>query len=329
MIRKSNFLKWSQLLLVICLSVLSFGPFAGEAEASTIERIVIATAGTTGMYYPQGGALSSIISNSVTGVDATVLVTQGSVENVRIIDQKEADIAFMMGNIADFAFQGQEVFKDEPVTSLRAIMSLVPEPQQHIVWADSGIYSLDDLKGKTVAVGAPGSGNEINSRFLLGLRGITYKDINPRFLSIPEMSAHLKDRLIDAMLFTTGLGSGAIQEVAALGEIRLLSMKEDEISEAVKNYPFFAPFSIPANTYRGQEEEVRTVATLSILVVKEDMAEEMVFQITKAIFENLQTLKDAHAMGTFISRERALDGIGIPLHDGAKKYYKEVGMIKE
>lgn len=280
------------------------------------------------MAYPIGGSMATIWSNKMPGIMVTPQVTGGSVENSRLLEQKEIEFSIQMNNITDYAYNGLEQFKGRPIKNIRNVASLIPEALQNLVRADSGIDSISDLKGKRVVVGAPGSGNEVNSRLLLSGYGLTYSDIKPLFLSYAEAANMFKDRLVDASMFTTGLGTSAIQEIAISQNIKLIPIAEKDVVELHKKFPFFVRFVIPANTYRGQDKDVVTVTTMATLVCREDLSEDLVYQATKLIFENLDVMARAHAMGKMINLKTALEGLTVPLHPGAAKYYKEKGLIK-
>lgn len=309
------------LVALVTLTMSGGGLFAAR-------QYIIGTGGTAGMAYPVGGALANIWSSKIPGITVTPQVTGGSIENTRLLEQKEIEFSIQMNNITEYAYKGLEMFKGHPVPILRGIASLIPEPIQNLVRADSGINSIADLKGKRVAVGPPGSGNEVNARMLLSGFGLDYNDIKPLFLSYAEAANHFKDRLIDCASFTTGIGTSAIQEIATTQNVKLISLTETEVADLQKKFPFFVRFVIPAGTYRGQDKDVLTVTTMSTLVCRADLDEELVYQCTKALFENLDVMKRAHAMGKMISLDTALNGLTIPLHPGAERYYKEVGVIK-
>lgn len=303
--------------------------FTGMAIADVSKgKYTIGTGGTAGMAFPVGGALASIWNETIPGISVSPQVTGGSIENTRLLEQKEIAFSIQMNNIADYAYRGTEQFKGKPITNIRGIASLIPEPLQNLVRVDSGISTIADLAGKKVSVGPPGSGNEVNARMLLAGFGLTYDDIKPYYLSYAETSNHFKDRQLDCAMFTTGIGTSAIQDIATTQAVKLLSISEKEVQDLQKQFPFFARSVIPKGTYNGQDEDVITVTTLATLICRDDLNEDLVYKATKAIFENLDTMRQAHAMGKMISLDTALDGLTIPLHPGAEKYYKEVGIIK-
>ncbi len=313
-------------LALVVIGVLT--SMAGSISVLGASKFIIATGGTAGMAYPIGGAMATIWSSNIPGVSVTPQVTGGSIENSRLLEQKEAEFSIQQNNIADYAYRGTEQFKGRPIRNIRGVASLIPEPLQNIVRADSGISSVADLRGRRVSVGPPGSGNEVNSRMLLDGFGITYSDIKPLYLSYAETANHFKDRMLDCAMFTTGVGTSAIQEIATTQAVRLLSLTDQQVRDLRAKFPFFVRSVIPAGTYKGQDQDVVTVATLATLVCREDLDEELVYRATKSLFENLDVMARAHTMGKVISLATALDGLTVPLHPGAERYYREKGVIK-
>lgn len=322
--RSANVVAMAVILSLV--AVLCTGPTSQVFGAT--RSMIIATAGTAGMNYPLGGAMASIWSSKIPGLTVTPQVTGGSIENTRLLDQKEVELGMQANSVGFFSYRGLEQFKGKPVTSIRAMASLVPEFVQIVVRADSGIKSLADLKGKRVAVGPPGSMEVINSRLILQSAGMSYDDLTARFVSYAEAANQFKDRLLDAVIFATGLGTSAIQDIASMHKISLVSLKDEEIARLAKEYPFFVPGIVPAGTYPGQDADVRTVTTKTTLVCREDLDANLVYLMLKTLFENLDTMARAHPMGKYITLETALDGLAIPLHPGAERFYKEKGLIK-
>jgi len=291
-------------------------------------KLSLATGGTAGTYYPLGGAMANLWSQNIPGLSVTAESTGASVENIRLLDKKSADLALTQNDIADYAMKGIEMFKDKAIT-VHAIAAIYPEFIQIMVGADSGINSLTDLKGKRVVVGAPGSGTEANARMILEAVGITYKDLaKVHLVPFAEAAAAFKDRQIDAAFFTAGIPNSAIQDVATLQAIKILPISGD-VAKAVKaKNPFFTSVTIPANTYKGQTTDVETLAVLATLVARPDLDENLVYNLTKVLFEKQADLAKAHAKGKELDKNKATQGITIPLHKGAEKYYREIGVIK-
>jgi TRAP transporter TAXI family solute receptor len=312
---------WIRILVAaLCIMVL-----AGGASAATMQW-TLATGGTSGTYYPLGGAIAQIISNKVSELNITAQSTGASVENINLIAAGDVDLALVQNDIADYAYKGTEFFNRE-VKNIRAIARLYPETIHVVVPAGSDIESIADFKGKKISVGAPGSGNEANARQILGVYGLTYKDFEPLFLSYAETADHYKDRLLDGFIYTTGAPNSSIQDISTLQKIKFLPIEGEMREKLMSEYPFFAVEVMPANTYNGQTDPYQTVAVQAILIANEELSEEAVYNMTKAFFENLDEVGESHHKGKSITLEKALDGITIPFHPGAEKYYKEKGIM--
>ncbi|HHY47585.1 MAG TPA: TAXI family TRAP transporter solute-binding subunit [Firmicutes bacterium] len=313
--------------LVVLLGVCLLSLMSAQVYSATV-NLVIATGGTAGTYYPLGGAMAQIFNDKVKGVNVTAQSTGASAENLRLIERREADLALVQNDTADYAYNGTEVFKGQKLQGFRVIAALYPETLQIVVSGDSNIKSVPDLKGKRVSVGAPGSGTEVCARQLLAFYGITYKDISPHFLSFAESADQFKDKHIDAFFVLAGTPTAALQDVAAMHKIRLLNIPDDVYGKLKAKYPFFTHITIPAGTYMHQADPVKSVAVQAILIARSDLDEDLVYNLTKALFENLGDLAAAHAKGKEVRLANALNGVSTPLHPGAERYYREKGILK-
>lgn len=310
-------------LAVLCLLVVGF---AGVAPAQET-KLVLATGGTAGTYYPFGGAMARIWNTKVAGMNVTVQATGASAENVRLVDKKEAELAIVQSDTVDFAFNAKEAFK-EKLGKLRAIAVLYPEIIQLVASGDSPVKTFADLKGLKVGVGAPGSGTEANFRQLLDVYGMKKEDVNAQYLSFAESAEQFKDKHIDAFLVVAGVPNSAIMDVGTVRDLKLLSIDADKIGMLDKKYPFLSAAKIPADTYKGQSAEVSTVAVNAVLIVNAEIKDDVVYNMTKALFDNQADLAAAHAKGKELNMEKASRGVSIPFHPGAVKFYKEKGLMK-
>lgn len=315
-------------LLVSSLAGCGQKDAADEEVTKEVKRISLATGGTAGTYYPIGSGITAIITKYVDGVEATAESTGASVANLKMIRANEIDMILAASNTAFSAYSGEEPFNDAPVKNIRGIAALYPEVFQFVVLKDSGLQKVADLKGKRVAVGAPGSGTERTAKMILEAHGITYNDIKPQFLNFGEAITALKDRLIDCAIVGSGIPTSAVVDASASLDINLLEVDKNIMEEFVKQVSFFRLETIPEGTYNGVNKDVLTGASPALLLVREDMDEETVYYITKALFEHLDELQRVHAQGKNIKLENALKGMSIPLHPGAEKYYKEAGILK-
>ena len=310
---------------VVCLVLVMAVP-----SLAATAQLVMATGGTAGTYYPLGGAMSQIINSRVKDVNVSVQSTGASVANIRMIQNGEVDLALVQTDIADYAWNGTEMFKDDgKLQNFSVIASLYPELIQVVVRAESGIESIADLKGKKVSVGAPGSGTEANARQILEIYGLTYKDLaQVQYLSFAESAEAFKDKHIDAFFVTAGIPNAGIQDTATMHKIQILAVPDDMYKNLHNKYGFYGQVLIPAGCYINQTEPVRTVAVQAVLIARRDLDADVVYEMTAALFENLPELATAHAKGKEVSLEGALTGVSTPLHPGAEKYFKEKGIVK-
>ncbi|MGO4173039.1 TAXI family TRAP transporter solute-binding subunit [Bosea sp. TAF32] len=298
---------------------------AAPAAARAEEFVNILTGGTSGVYYPMGVALSKIYGEKVPGTRPTVQATKASVENLVLLQQGKGEIAFTLGDSLDAAWKGEEEagFK-APLKKLRGVTAIYPNYVQIVASKDSGIKTLADLKGKRLSVGAPKSGTELNARAILAAAGITYKDLGKiEYLPFAESVELMKNRQLDATLQSAGLGVASLRDLATSVEITVVEVPAATVDKA--GSPFIKA-TIPANTYTGQSAPVQTAAVVNYLVTHEGVKEDLVYQMTKAMYENLGDLAAAHAAGKAIKLETALEGMPIPLHPGAARYFKEKGL---
>ncbi|WP_332688851.1 TAXI family TRAP transporter solute-binding subunit [Bosea sp. (in: a-proteobacteria)] len=301
--------------------VIAAAPGAVRAQ----EFVNVLTGGTSGVYYPLGVALSKIYGEKVPNVRPTVQATKASVENLQLLQQGKGEIAFTLGDSLDAAWKGDEEagFK-APLKKLRGITAIYPNYIQIVASKDSGIKTLADLKGKRLSVGAPKSGTELNARAILAAAGLSYKDLGKvEYLPFAESVELMKNRQLDATLQSAGLGVASLRDLSTSVEITVVEVPAAVVDKAG---PPFVKVAIPANTYTGQTAAVPAAAVVNYLATHEGMKEETVYQMTKAIFENLPDLAAAHAAARSIKLENALDGMPLPLHPGAARYFKEKGL---
>lgn len=308
--------------MLLVLLVTAACSTAGSEENP--KAITIATGGTGGVYYPLGGGMAQVFEDQL-DITATAQVSGASVENMQLLSKGDVQLAFTQNDIADYAVNGTEVF-DNKLDNLAGIAALYPEIIQLVVSADSDIHSIADLKGKKVSVGAPGSGNEANSIQILSAAGMSYDDIDEQLKSYADSADSFKDGLIDAMFVTSGIPNSSVQDIAVTKGVRIIGIDEGIVSALQQDYPFFVKAEVPAGTYDGQEETADTVAVLASLTVNSKLSEDLVYKITKALYENLDTIGAKHAKGKEIELQKALEGLTIPIHPGALKYYEEQGV---
>lgn len=290
------------------------------------EFIIIATGGTAGAYYPLGGALANIY-NHIDGLIANSQATGASAENIGLVAGNEAEIGFVQNDVAYYAYNGIEIFeKKEPITNIRGMSVLYPEMIQIIATESSGIKSVEDLRGKRIAVGAPGSGVEVNVRQILKVHGMTYDDIKPDFLSFSEAADQLKNKQIDGAFLTAALPTSGVTEVTQTAKINVIPIAEDKIQKLQEEYPFYTGTVVPKGTYKGNDEDVPGVAVMAMLIAPAELDEELAYQLTKNLYERKDIIEKSHGRGKDITLEGALKGMPIEVHPGAKRYYDEMGI---
>lgn len=295
---------------------------SGSSAGGGKQFLNIATGGTAGTYYPLGGALAELLNQNIKGMNASAQSTGASVANVNMLKDGSVDIAFIQNDIAYYAANGKEMFKDNKVENIRGIAALYPETVQFVTTADKGIKSIADLKGKKVAVGASGSGAEANARQILGAYGLTYDDIDVQYLSFGEAADALKDGNVDVGVVVAGFPTAAIQDLAANKSAALVNIDAEHADKLMKQYPYFTKITVPKGTYPGQEEDVSTVAVKCVIVTTDKLSDDLGEQIVKAIYEHLDRMKAAHAVGKYITKDTALEGMSIKMNAGAEKYLK-------
>lgn len=294
-------------------------------QPASQERVFlnIATGGTAGTYFPLGGAMAEIWNKNVPGVNSTAQSTGASVANINLLKEGKADIIFVQNDISYYAANGVELFEDK-FENIRGLASLYPETVQLVTLKNKNINSIQDLKGKKIAVGAAGSGAEANARQILNAAGITYDDIDEQYLSFAEASSNLKDGNIDAAFLTAGFPTAAVTDIATQHDLKVVALEDSLVDKLTSEYSYYTKTVIPANTYKGQTEDVQTVSVMAMLAVTSDMDEDLAYNLLKALYENLDRIKAAHSVGELIKPETGTEGMSIELHPGAQKYFDEI-----
>lgn len=290
--------------------------------------ITIATGGTAGTYFPLGGALADIWNKNISKMNATAQSTGASIANINLLKGNNVDIIFTQNDVANYSYNGTELLKGQAYKDLRGLACLYNETIQLVALESSGIKTIADLKGKKVSVGAAGSGTEANARQILEAAGLTYNDIRVQYLSFGESANNMKDGNIDAAFNTAGIPTAAIQDLSVSKKMVLVPIDGDVSAKLMAKYPFYALQMVPAGTYQGQTKDVTTVAVKSMLAVSSKMSEDLVYRLLETMYDNTDRLIAAHSQGRNIKLETALEGMSIPLHLGAEKYFKEKGVLK-
>jgi uncharacterized protein len=308
-----------KLLAAALAAALASGPAGAQ------EFINVLTGGTSGVYYPLGVALSEIYGG-IDGARTQVQATKASVENLNLLQEGRGEIGFSLGDSVQLAVEGNtEAGFPGPLDKLRGIAAIYPNYIQIVASAESGIESLADLAGKSLSVGAPASGTEINARTIFAAAGMSYEDLGRvEYLPFAESVELIKNRQLDATLQSAGLGVASIRDLASSVDINVVAVPT-EIVEAIGT-PYLAA-TIPAGTYDGQEADVPTAAVGNFLITHDGVPEETGYQMTKLLFDNLDRLTAAHAAAQGIDPAKAVEGMPVPLHPGAERYYRETGLM--
>ncbi|RKD27124.1 C4-dicarboxylate ABC transporter substrate-binding protein [Ammoniphilus oxalaticus] len=298
-----------------------------DGAGEKLESLIIATGGSSGTYYPLGGSMAQLFQDHV--IPASAQVTAASVANMRLLKDGEVDLAFTQGDIADYATKGTIMFEEGgAIDNIQAIASLYNETVQIIVPENSSIQTVADLKGKHVSVGEPGSGTEANAEQLLEVYGLTFDDLGKaERLSFGESTSHIQDGTVEAAFVTAGTPTAAVNELAATKGVRVIGLDDEHIAELIEKYPYYTEQAIAAGTYSGFDQDIKTVAVKAQLVVRAELDEALVYDLTKTLFDNLDAYKQGnHQKAEEITLEQALEGVSLDVHPGAAKYFEEKGI---
>lgn len=286
----------------------------------------MATGGNTGTYYAYGTAIGQILGEKE-NLRFNIQSTGASKANIQLLDAGEVDLAIVQNDVLDYAYHGTDLFEaDGPVESLRAMAGLYAEVVQIVASENSSIRSMEDLRGKRVSVGDAGSGVEFNAKQILMAYGIDFEDIQKQNLGFSASADALKDGKIDAFFATAGAPTNAIMDLMTTQKIKLLSISEEKRQSIAKAHPFYTTFTIVPGTYSGISEPVETLAVKATFIVKEDLSEELVYAMTKGLFESKEALTAASVKGQELDPAYAMEGISVPFHQGALRYFKEIGL---
>jgi TRAP transporter TAXI family solute receptor len=294
--------------------------------------VTIASGWVVGVYYPLAGAMSRIAYNAKgLNVRVTVESSGASVANAQHIAGGDADFALLQNDIAHYAYNGTTLtaFTGKPVKNLGGMFTIYPELVQIVATQASGVKSVADLKGKRVVLGPQGSGTEQNALQVLEAYGIKEADLGKaERIDAAAAADQIKDGRVDAAFFTTGLGSAVIVDTFISGKAVMVPIGGAEGEALKKKYPFYTLEKVPANTYKGQDREIATPAVMAMMVARTELPEDLVYNFTKAIFDDLKQFHAAHAAAKSLTLETAQNGMPIPLHPGAQRFFKEKGLVK-
>lgn len=306
------------LLLIISLFLYSC------SESAPILKLV--TGSTGGNYYPLGNAIAETLSEQNDDYTINAYTGNASVKNTDLIGKHEADMALVQSNVAYWAYNGFGMFEDEPVTNIRGIASLYSEMIQVIVRKDSGIKSIIDLKNRNVSLGLPDSGNYFDALNILEAYNLNSDDFNLLEYSFSDAVKGMKNGLIDAVFFTSGIPTSSVIAMSGDIEIDIIEIDAEILFEMIEEDPYYSYGLIPSDTYRGITKDVNTLSTRALWLCDADMDEDIVYRITKDFWENRKDIQEATDIAKSVLIDDAIEGMSIPLHPGALKYYKEIGI---
>ncbi len=310
-------------LFLAAAAVLAVVPASAQQK-----RLSIATGGTGGVYYPLGGALANVLGKALPGVEATAEVTSASVDNIKLIGAGKADVAFTLGDTAADGLNGVGKFKEK--VAIRALAVIYANKSQWVTVEGTGVNRMQDLKGRRIATGAPGSGTEVIALRMLEAYGLNPdKDVTREKLSVAESVNALKDRKIDAFFWSGGVPTAAVTDLAATPGMKIKLLDHaDAIPNMVKKYgPLYVKGTIPAKSYPGQEKDVAVADVWNLLVVSDKMDEKLAHDVTKAVFEHKAELAGVHAEAQNLDLQKQYTvSSPVPFHPGAARYFSEKGL---
>jgi uncharacterized protein len=312
-------------------SLAAFVAIAAPEAPAQQQFVTIGTGGVTGVYYPAGGSICRLVNQgrSEHGIRCSAESTGGSVFNVNTISEGELDMGVVQSDVQYNAYSGVVQFADTgAVEKLRAVFSLHPEPFTVVVRPGSGITGFEDLKGKRVNVGNPGSGQRATVEILMDRYGWTMGDFAlASELPSREQAAALCDNRVDAILFTVGHPTGSIAEPVATCDAELINVTGDIVDQLVEEHSYYFHATIPAGMYNN-DEDIQTFGVGATVVSSTDTSPEVVYQVTKAVFENFDEFKNLHPAFAVLEKENMVSmGLSAPLHEGAERYFKEAGLL--
>lgn len=288
-------------------------------------KIFLATGSETGTYYSFGIALGQVMKDKI-GQEFGVQSTGASKANIQLVADGDVSMAIVQNDVMDYAYNGTNTFASEgALTGFSAVATLYSEVIQIVAKPD--ITDISQLKGKTVSVGDAGSGTEFNAAQIFEAYGMSFDDINKQSLSFTDSADKFKDGQLDAFFITAGAPTTCVTDLATSNDFVILSIGDSEMQYLLDNYGYYTKYELAADTYSRQSESATTVAVKATLIASDDLSEDTVYNVTKGIFENIDAIKAAHAKGAELSADSGIEGISIPLHPGAEKYFREIGKL--
>lgn len=321
-------MKMKKVLSIVLAAIMVVTLLAACGGTKAATKMTMGTGGTAGTYYAFGGVLGQYIKNKA-GIEVNVVSTDGSKANIESIDSGDYQLGTVQSDVMAYAWAGSRSFESNgAINSFRVVGGLYAEAVQ-LITMDPNVKSVADLAGKSVSIGAPGSGTYFNAMDVLGAAGLTEADIKPQYQSFADSTDALKDGKIDAAFIVAGAPTAAITELCTTNDAYLVPIDGAVADKLMADCPFYTSYSIPAGTYKGQTEDVTTVTVKATLIVTASASDDDVYNLTKAIFDNVDAIAAENGKGKELSVENATSGMSAPFHAGAAKYYAEKGVTVE
>ena len=315
-----------KILGIVMAASMVLGTSTGVLAA---DKLTLGTGGTTGTYYAVGGVMATVLNPVLTESSLTVTSTGASKANIQLVDMGEADLAIVQNDVMYYAYTGTDLFEDEGAYDTFSTVAGLYDETVQIVTCDDSIQSVADLKGKTVSVGDAGSGTEFNAEQILGAYDLSFDDINVVNASFGDSADSLKDGKIDAAFIVAGAPTTAVVDLATTKDVKLVQLDDEHIQTLQNSYDFYTKTVIPAGTYKGVDEDATTVSVRATLIASNDVSEDAVYELLKAMFDNQKDLIAGHAKFEVLNVDDAVKGISVPFHPGAVKYFGEQGIEVE
>ena len=321
-------MKMKKVLSIVLAAIMVVTLLAACGGTKAATKMTMGTGGTAGTYYAFGGVLGQYIQNKA-GIEVNVVSTDGSKANIESIDSGDYQLGTVQSDVMAYAWAGSRSFESNgAINSFRVVGGLYAEAVQ-LITMDPNVKSVADLAGKSVSIGAPGSGTYFNAMDVLDAAGLTEADIKPQYQSFADSTDALKDGKIDAAFIVAGAPTAAITELCTTNDAYLVPIDGAVADKLMADCPFYTTYSIPAGTYNGQDADVTTVTVKATLIVSASASDDDVYNLTKAIFDNVDAIAAENGKGKELSVENATSGMSAPFHAGAAKYYAEKGVTVE
>ena len=321
-------MKLKKTLSIVLAAIMAVTLLAACGGTKAATKMTMGTGGTSGTYYAFGGVLGQYIQNKA-GIEVNVVSTDGSKANIESIDSGDYQLGTVQSDVMAYAWAGSRSFESNgAINSFRVVGGLYAEAVQ-LITMDPNVKSVADLAGKSVSIGAPGSGTYFNAMDVLGAAGLTEADIKPQYQSFADSTDALKDGKIDAAFIVAGAPTAAITELCTTNDAYLVPIDGAVADKLMADCPFYTSYSIPAGTYNGQSDDVTTVTVKATLIVSASASDDDVYNLTKAIFDNVDAIAAENGKGKELSVDNATSGMSAPFHAGAAKYYAEKGVTVE